>query len=112
MSIKFGKIFMNALIVGLLLVVLIFLVQDKNRATYVKIPGPIMTTSGPEASSGPNNFFGLQAGGECIPGPSENAAYYTVGLNAEGMCGDGAWVTSQLRDYKIDSGIGGSLLEK
>jgi len=110
MALKFGKLMVNAIIVGLLITILIFLVQDSKRATF--IPGPIVTNPGPDASAGPQDMFGLKAGLDCVPGPSENAAYYTVGLNAEGLCGDGNWVNSQMRDYTIENGTGGSLLEK
>ena len=110
MALKIGKFLVNAIIVGLLVAILVFLVQDSKRVTF--IPGPIESVPGPEASAGPQDLFGLKAGLDCVPGPSENAAYYTVGLNAEGLCGDGDWVNSQMRDYSIENGIGGSLLEK
>lgn len=109
-AIKFGKLLMNAIVVGLLISILIFLVQENKRAPYVA--APLEVTPGPMVSAGPTTLFGLQAGLQCIPGPSETAAYYTVGLNAEGLCGDGDWVNSQMRDYTIENGVGGSLLEK
>jgi hypothetical protein len=35
-----------------------------------------------------------------------------MGLTPGGLCGDGEAVQSQLRDFSIENGIGGSLLEK
>jgi hypothetical protein len=112
MAIKVGKLAMNALVIGLLVAILFMLFQGSGKRTSCYSTAPIMTMPGPTASEGPQDLFGLQAGLDCVPGPSENAAYYTVGLNAEGLCGDGDWVTAQMRDYKIETGIGGSLLEK
>lgn len=109
MSFKIGKFLANALIIGLLVAILYMLTQD-TRATFVS--APINAVAGPVAAQGPIRESGLRASVECIPGPSKNAAYYTVGLNAEGLCGDGDWVNAQMRDYRIDDGIGGSLLEK
>jgi hypothetical protein len=33
-------------------------------------------------------------------------------MTAGGLCGDGDMVRSQIRDFSIENGIGGSLLER
>jgi hypothetical protein len=108
-NIKFGKLLTQAVIIGLLVAILVMLVQGRGD-TY--IPYPLETSSGPEASKGPDSLTEIPASLECTPGPSEKAAYYTRGLTPGGLCGDGDMVRNQIRDFSIENGIGGSLLER
>lgn len=108
-KIKFGKLLTQAVIIGLLVAILVMLVQGRG-ATYV--PSPLMTTPGSQASSGPTSLSEVPSTLECTPGPSEKASYYTRGLTPGGLCGDGDMVRNQIRDFSIDGGIGGSLLER
>lgn len=48
---------------------------------------------------------------DCVPGPGENASYYTKDLTPGGFCGDQKFVRDAMT-YSILDGIGGSLLEK
>ena len=108
-NIKFGKLLTQAVIIGLLVAILVLLVQGRG-ATYV--PAPLLTNPGSQASSGPTSLTEIATSLECTPGPSEKAAYYTRGLTPGGLCGDSDMVRNQIRDFSIDGGIGGSLLER
>jgi hypothetical protein len=108
-KIKFGKLLSQAVIIGLLVAILVILVQGRG-ATYV--PSPLVTKPGSQASSGPTTLSDIPSSLECTPGPSEKAAYYTRGLTPGGLCGDGDMVRNQIRDFSIENGIGGSLLER
>lgn len=109
MAFKLGKMLTQAVIIGLLVAILVMLVQGRG-ATYV--PAPLVTTPGPEVSAGPSSLTEIPSALECTPGPAENAAYYTRGLTPGGLCGDGDMVRNQIRDFSIENGIGGSLLER
>lgn len=109
MAFKLGKMLTQAVIIGLLVAILVMLVQGRG-ATY--IPAPLVTNQGPMASVGPKSLTEIPSSLECTPGPAENASYYTRGLTPGGLCGDGAMVRDQIRDFSIESGIGGSLLER
>lgn len=109
MALKIGKIFTQAVIIGLLVAILVLLVQGRG-STYVA--APLETKPGPEASSGPTSLTEIPTSLECTQGPAENASYYTRGLTPGGLCGDGDMVRSQIRDFSIENGIGGSLLER
>ena len=104
---KFGKIAINALIIGLLLYIL-WIMSSKSQYE----PAPLVTRPGPAVKVGPKSLDAIPSSLDCTPGPSENASYYTRGLTPGGMCGDQEYVRDQLRDYAIADGIGGSLLEK
>ena len=58
----------------------------------------------------PDSIFDLPYKLECVPGPSKKSSYYSIGLNPGGICGDEAWVNGAMSQYKITSGLGGSLL--
>ena len=109
MAFKFGKMLTQAVIIGLLVAILVLLVQGRG-ATYM--PAPLVTNPGPEASKGPMSLTEIPSTLECTPGPAENASYYTRGLTPGGLCGDGDVVRNQIRDFSIENGIGGSLLER
>lgn len=111
MDIKFGKVFTNALIIGLLVAILVMLVQGQ-KSRYTWEPAPLVTKPGPSVQAQPASLFAIKPSLECTPGPSEKAAYLTSGLTPGGLCGDQEFVHSQIRDFAIADGIGGSLLEK
>ena len=111
MAFKFGKMLVHAIIIGLLLAILVMLVQGRGGSSSYE-PSPLVTTAGPNARSDPKSIFDLKIGLDCVPGPSENAAYYTQGLTPGGLCDSGEYVKDQQRDYAIADGVGGSLLEK
>lgn len=80
-----------------------------NKSSYYQLrPFPIVTQNSNKAGN-IKSFFDLPYDLQCVPGPSEKAAYYTTGLNPGGLCGSQDWVGAQAT-YQIDSGIGGSLL--
>jgi len=113
MAFKFGKMLVHAVIIGLLLAILVMLVQGRQQSTVSYFePAPLVTTAGSNARSDPASIFNLKVGLDCVPGPSENAAYYTQGLTPGGLCGSDQYVKDQQRDYAIADGVGGSLLEK
>jgi hypothetical protein len=112
MAFKFGKMLVHAVIVGLLLAILVILVQGRGKGGSYYEPSPLVTTAGPNARADPSSIFKLKVGLDCVPGPSENAAYYTQGLTPGGLCDSGNYVKDQQRDYAIADGVGGSLLEK
>jgi hypothetical protein len=68
--------------------------------------------AGSAAAAGPSSLSEIPSSLECTPGPSEKAAYYTRGLTPGGLCGDGDMIREQIRDFSIEGGIGGSLLER
>jgi len=109
MAFKFGKMLVHAIIIGLLLAILVILVQGKGSSYE---PADIVTVAGPNAKADPKSIFDLKVGLDCVPGPSEKAAYYTQGLTPGGLCDSGEYVRDQQRDYAIADGVGGSLLEK
>jgi len=108
-TLKFGKMATQAVIIGLLVAILVLLVKGRG-ATYVA--APLVTRPGPDASAGPKSLTDIPTSLECTPGPAENASYYTRGLTPGGLCGDGDMVRNQIRDFSIENGIGGSLLER
>jgi len=109
MAFKFGKVLTQAVIIGLLVAILVMLVQGRG-STYEA--APLVTVSGAQASAGPTSLTEIPSSLECTPGPAENASYYTRGMTPGGLCGDGDMVRSQIRDFSIENGIGGSLLER
>jgi len=111
MAFKFGKMLVHAVIIGLLLAILVILIQGRGGSSTYE-PSDIVTVAGPNARSDPASIFNLKVGLDCVPGPSENAAYYTQGLTPGGLCDSGQYVKDQQRDYAIADGVGGSLLEK
>lgn len=109
MALKVGKLLTQAVIIGLLVAILVLLVQGRG-SSYVA--APLVISPGAEASSGPKFLNEIPSSLECTPGPSEKASYYTRGLTPGGLCGDGEAVRAQIRDFSIENGIGGSLLER
>jgi cytochrome c-type biogenesis protein CcmE len=112
MAFKFGKMLVHAVIIGLLLAILVMLVQGRSNFKSYYEPANIVTVAGPNAMADPKSIFDLKVGVDCVPGPSEKAAYYTQGLTPGGLCDSGEYVRDQQRDYAIADGVGGSLLEK
>jgi len=112
MAFKFGKMLVHAIIIGLLLAVLVILVQGRSGFKSYYEPSPLVTVAGSNAKADPKSIFDLKVGLDCVPGPSEKAAYYTQGLTPGGLCDSGEYVRDQQRDYAIADGVGGSLLEK
>ena len=112
MAFKIGKIFTQAVIIGLLVAILVMLFQGHGSKYEMYQAAPLVTKSSAEASKGPTSLTEIPSSMECTPGPSEEAAYYTRGLTPGGLCGDGEMVRSQIRDFSIENGIGGSLLER
>jgi len=109
MALKIGKLLTQAVIIGLLVVILVMLVQGRG-STYE--PATLIVSPGATAAAGPTSLTEIPSSMECTPGPSEKAAYYTRGLTPGGLCGDGDMVREQIRDFSIEGGIGGSLLER
>lgn len=109
MALKIGKLLTQAIVIGLLIAILVMLVQGRG-ATYVA--APLVTNPGAEASAGPTSLTEIPSTLKCTPGPSEDASYYSRGLTPGGLCGDADMVRNQIRDFKIENGIGGSLLER
>lgn len=99
---------MYLVIIGLLLLIL-----RQVMARGISGFAGLMTTQGGAASGGPDSIYGLDYNMKCTAsGFNPNAAYYSKSLTPGGWCGDMAFVNNQQRDFTIDSGIGGSLLNK
>jgi hypothetical protein len=109
MKLKFGKMFIHAIIIGLLVAILVMVVQG-SKSGYE--PSPLLVNAGPAARKTNGDIFTLSDRVDCVPGPSDTADYYTVGLTPGGVCGGSAMIRDQMRDYTIADGVGGSLLEK
>ncbi|NBS68391.1 hypothetical protein EBT31_05685 [bacterium] len=58
------------------------------------------------------DLFSLPYKLECTPGLMSSDSYLSMGLTPGGICGDQALIRKQMREYSIDSGVGGGLLEK
>lgn len=48
----------------------------------------------------PGDFFKLPVDMKCTPGPSKDSSYYSTETPG-GICGDGAFVNQQMKNYKI-----------
>lgn len=107
---KVSKMMSHAVIIGLLIVVLVMLMKQNKSSGYEPSPLTIKPTG--NVTSGPQSIFDIRPDIKCTPGPSENSSYYSNGLTPGGLCGDGDFVRGQMRDFDIENGIGGSLLEK
>ena len=83
------------------------MLPKKKKSKYVLKPQAI-TTAG-EAPAGGLNSLPYEA--KCTPGMQEGA-YYTKALTPGGFCGDQAYVNQAMHGYKIESGVGGPLLEQ
>ena len=95
----------NMAITILVLLVVLSMIS-KNVSRYTLSPRPIVTDPADMA----NDLFNLPYKLDCVPGPQGTASYYTKDLTPGGVCGAQEFVRSQAEDYKIISGIGGSLL--
>jgi len=108
---KATKLVTHALIIGLLIVIIVMLTRSA-RSGFQAAQLTTQPTGVAAQSGAPTSLFDIKPSLECTPGPSENAAYYTMGLTPGGLCDDGVFIKGQLRDYSIVDGVGGSLLEK
>jgi len=106
---KPAKIVMNIVIIGLLLVIL----RQVLGRGISGFGADLTTTPGAGMSAGPSSIFGLKHDISCTAsGFNPQSAYYSKSLTPGGWCKDMDFVRNQERDYTIDSGIGGSLLNK
>jgi hypothetical protein len=106
---KPAKMFMNLVIV-VLLVVILMQVMGRGVSGF---GANLTTTPGSGMSSGPSSIFGLKHDLKCTAsGFNPESAYYSKSLTPGGWCKDMEFVRNQERDFTIDSGIGGSLLNK
>jgi hypothetical protein len=106
---KPAKMFMNLVIIALLVVILM---QVMGRGVS-GFGANLTTTPGSGMSSGPSSIFGLKHDLKCTAsGFNPESAYYSKSLTPGGWCKDMEFVRNQERDFTIDSGIGGSLLNK
>lgn len=88
--------------------ILIRLVQARcNSSNYRLSPSSIGVEVDPSVVG--KTIFDLPYKMECVPGSEPTSAYYTKDLTPGGVCGGQKFVQSSA-DYKIVSGIGGSLL--
>jgi hypothetical protein len=93
-------------IIGLLLLI-IFRVSTRPSNFVLRPSDMAIIGTGQDASA----LFSMKPDLNCVPGPANRASYYTMGLTPGGLCGDGNWIHDQQRKWKIQGGIGGSLLE-
>jgi len=107
---KYGKVLTHAIIIGLLLAILYQLARPASYYTPVNMEPSDVAIRG--TGREPSQLGDIKPSLACVPGPQKEAAYYTMGLTPGGLCGDEAFVLSQMRDYSIADGIGGSLLDR
>ena len=100
------KTVVHLVIIGLLLMI-IFRMYSRP-SSFILRPSEMVTTG---TGIPPSALFDMPPDLNCVPGPASRASYYTRGLTPGGLCGDGDWVHDQQRKWKIESGIGGSLLQ-
>ena len=77
MKLKFGKLVIHAVIIGLLVAILVLVVQGSKSGFE---PSPLVVNAGPAARKTNGDIFSQSDRIDCVPGPSETADYYTVGL--------------------------------
>lgn len=94
---------MNWLVLLLIAVVVYFVFFSRKFSGYAEL-----VTNTQDAVK---SLFDLPVSLECTAGPGAKAAYYSTERSG-GICGDQETVKSNMRDYSISDGIGGSLLEK
>ncbi len=100
---------MNLVIVGLLILILL---QVAGRGVSM-MGSNLATVQGEAAASGPSSIFGLKYDLGCqASGFNPKSAFYSKSLTPGGFCGEQDYVRNQIRDFKIEGGIGGSLLDK
>jgi hypothetical protein len=103
------KVILNAVIIGLLIAILYNLTRSRSVVTFASTPQPIQLSKEGEAAGA---IFSLKSDLECTAGPGAKAEEYSQDLTPGGLCGVGEFVHSQMKDYSIADGIGGSLLER
>jgi hypothetical protein len=108
---KTAKMAIHAIIIGLLLAILVLLIQGKKRSGYANAGAPLTIQPGSNVKNDPKELFDIKPNLDCVPGPSESADYYTMGLTPGGLCGGSKMVADQMRDFTITDGISGSLLQ-
>lgn len=92
---------------ALLLIITLFLFRRLgSKSGYVLSPSPVSV--GAKATG---SLFDLPNKMECVPGPTEEASYYTKDLTPGGICGAQELVDAQA-SYTITGGIGGSLMDQ
>lgn len=100
---------MNLVIVGLLILILL---QVAGRGVSF-MGSDLVTKQGAAAAKGPASIFGLDYSLKCqASGFNPDSAFYSKSLTPGGFCGEQAYVRNQIRDFSIEGGIGGSLLDK
>jgi len=97
----------HLVIIGLLLMIIHRLYT--RPSSFVLRPSELITSKG--TGMEPSAIFSMKPNLNCVPGPAKTSSYYTMGLTPGGLCGDGNWVHDQQRKFRIDGGIGGSLLD-
>lgn len=96
-----------------IIVLLLLILLQVTRRGVSNFGAMLTTTPGAGMSSGPSSIFGLKHDIKCTAsGFNPDSAYYSKSLTPGGWCNDMSFVRNQERDYTIDSGIGGSLLNK
>ena len=105
---KYGKVLTHAIIIALLLAIL----YQLARPSYYLPPLVSRDLSIKGTGAEPTQLGDIKPSLACVPGPEKESSYYTMGLTPGGLCGDEAFVLSQMRDYSIADGIGGSLLDR
>mgnify|MGYP006275910643 CR=1 FL=1 len=98
------KINWNMVLVFVLLFGLLWFISMRKPSGYAEL----LTSTADDSVS---TLFQLPVSMECTAGPGQKAAYYST-ERIGGICGDQEQVKSVMRDYEINDGIGGSLLEK
>jgi hypothetical protein len=106
---KYGKVLTHAIIIALLLAILYQLARPASYYTPSVAPRDLAIKG---TGAEPAKLGDLKPSLACVPGPQKESAYYTMGLTPGGLCGDENFVLSQMRDYSIADGIGGSLLDR
>ena len=105
---KYGKVLTHAIIIALLLAILYQLARPSYYLPSLVSRDLSIKGTGAE----PAKLGDIKPSLACVPGPEKESSYYTMGLTPGGLCGDEAFVLSQMRDYSIADGIGGSLLDR
>lgn len=105
---KYGKVLTHAIIIALLLAILYQLARPSYYVPTLEASDVTIRGTGKE----PSQLGDIKPSLACVPGPEKESSYYTMGLTPGGLCGDEAFVLSQVRDYSITDGIGGSLLDR
>ena len=95
------------LTVAVLILVVIMVFRNIRMVSSYKLnPTPISIN--PKATG---SIVDLPYNTGCVPGPTEEASYYTKDLTPGGVCGAQKFVDAQA-SYSILGGIGGSLMDQ